>query len=805
MLALPIDPYLDEIVQRIRASRAAVVTAAPGAGKTTRVPAALTADGPVLLLQPRRVAARAIAARIADERGWTIGEEVGWQVRFERRFGPKTRLIVATEGVLTARLQQDPLLSGFRTIVLDEFHERSIHADLSIALGRQAWLARDDLRIVVMSATIDAEAAAAFLKGCPVIDVPGRLFPVSVDYAAGTSEVEAVVQMLDATPGQILCFLPGAFEIRRTIGELERRLAGDRRNLQIMPLYGSLDAREQDEALRASPRRRVIVATNLAETSVTVPGVTAVVDSGFHKVARYDSARGIDTLDLERITLDAADQRAGRAGRTVPGAARRLWDPRLRLRPHREPDIHRVDLCSVALDVIAWGGDPRRLEWFEAPREDALAAALQLLEQLQLVAGGALTAAGAQAVRLPLHPRLARMLIASEGSRSMAQACAIISERSVVPPRTASTTSDLLSAIDAWPSMPAHVRRTAEELERLMGQIGVGANAAAGETTSRRAADDVDFRRAILAGYPDRVGRRRAARSREVLLASGAGATMALESGVVDGEFLVAIDVSVPSKTSAPRAGPARPPAGRTPVQQPMPMIRMASQVEREWLVATDTQVVHRFERSTGTVKAVEVERYGGLPLAERPAPVVPDVAARLLAEAWLERGPRDEDCEWLRRLTFAGRDADVAQLVGQAAAGARSLDAIQLASAMAPDAVRALDRDAPATLTVPSGRRVKLEYAEDGSVSAAVKLQEVFGLGETPRIGPRREPVLLVLLAPNGRPVQMTRDLRSFWDRGYLEVRKELRGRYPRHPWPDDPWKAAPTARANPRRRSDG
>jgi ATP-dependent helicase HrpB len=774
MIPLPIDPYIEDIVQRVRAARAAIVTAAPGAGKTTRVPPALTADGPVLLLQPRRVAARAIAARIAEERGWTVGEEVGWHVRFERRFCPTTQLLVATEGVLTARLQQDPLLSDFRTIVLDEFHERSIHADLAIALGRQAWLARDDLRIVVMSATIDAEGAAAFLKGCPVIDVAGRMFPVSVDHAAGQREVDAVVEMLDATPGNVLCFQPGASEIRRTVGELERRLSGDRRDVQIVPLFGSLDPREQDEALRESPRRRVVVATNLAETSVTVPGVTAVVDAGFHKVARHDPGRGVDTLDLERITQDAADQRAGRAGRVAPGMARRLWDVRLRLRAHREPEIHRVDLCGAALDVVAWGGDPRRFEWFDAPREDALATALQLLEQLGLIADGALTAAGRQAIRLPVHPRLARMLIAGGGHGPIARACAIISERSVVPPRTAATSSDLLSALDGWPSMPGHVRRTADEIERIARHLGLGpANL-----------DEGGFRKAILAGYPDRVARRRAPLSREVLLASGIGATVAPESGIVDGEFLVAVDVSVPAATNV--AGP---------------IVRIASLVERDWLAATHSEIVHRFEQSSGMVKAVEVHRYGALALAERPAPVLPDVAARLLAEAWMERGPRDEDREWLRRLEFAGRRADVAQLVQQAAVGVRSLAAIRIADCLGSDAIRALERDAPPTLVVPSGRRVKLEYAEDGTVSAAVKLQEVFGLAETPRIGPRHEPVLFVLLAPNGRPVQMTRDLRSFWDRGYPEVRKELRGRYPRHPWPDDPWKAAPTARAMPRR----
>src|SRR6266849_5475452 len=382
MVPLPIDPHVGRIIDSARRSRAVVVTAQPGAGKTTRVPPALVDDGPVILLQPRRVAARAIAQRIADERNWTIGGAVGWQIRFERRFGPHTKLLVATEGVLTARLQQDPLLSQFTTIVLDEFHERSVYADLAIALARQAWRARADLRIVVMSATLDSRAVSAFLDVCPVIDVPGRLHPIEIAYAPGQSMADAAAGVLGATDGQVLCFLPGAPEIRRAVADLQQRVPPD---VEIVPLHGSLDAEAQDAALRPAPRRRIIVATNIAETSLTVPGVTAVIDSGVHKVARYDAERGIDSLETERITADAADQRAGRAGRLAPGVVRRLWDARDRLRPHREPEIHRVDLSGTVLDVIAWGGDPRTLEWFEAPREDTIDAALTLLERLELI------------------------------------------------------------------------------------------------------------------------------------------------------------------------------------------------------------------------------------------------------------------------------------------------------------------------------------------------------------------------------------------------------------------------------------
>ena len=709
-----------------------MVVAAPGAGKTTRVPPALAADGPTILLQPRRVAARAIAARIADERRWMLGREVGWQIRHDRRFSSDTRLLVVTEGILTARLQRDPLASEFRTIVIDEFHERSIHADLAIALAKQAWRARDNLRILVMSATLDASAVAAYLDDCPVIDVPGRLHPVDIAYAQGQTAGDAAIDMLGATPGQVLCFLPGAAEIRRAVEELGRRVAAE---VEVVPLHGSLDAAEQDRAIRPSPHRRVIVATNIAETSLTVPGVTAVVDSGLQKVARYDADRAIDSLATERITADAADQRAGRAGRIAPGVVRRLWDPRDRLRPHREPDIHRVDLSSAVLDVIAWGGDPRTLEWFERPRGAAIDAALALLERLGLARGGALTDIGREAQRLPMHPRLARIAVAGAGARAVQQACEFLADGHRLPPRLAATTSDLLAVVDD------------------------------------RRVDEAAFRRAILTGYPDRVAKRREPASPTVLLSSGTGAVVGRESGVHDAEFLVAIDVT-------------------------NGIVRIASRVEREWLEPTGVETVHRFDAASRAVKAAVVKKYDALVLAEQPIAPDPAVAARLLTDEWMARGPAAGDQRLIRRLRFAAMAVDVESLARAAAYGVRSLDDIDLARALPADVRRDVDRLAPDTLAVPSGRRLRLEYDEDGSVSLAVKLQELFGLADTPRVGPRREPVRLSLLAPNGRPVQLTRDLRSFWDRTYPEVRKELRGRYPKHPWPDDPWNATPTHR---------
>jgi ATP-dependent helicase HrpB len=785
------------ILEHVRRSRAAIVTAAPGAGKTTRVPPALMADGPVILLQPRRVAARAIASRIAFERGWTLGREVGWQVRFDRRFSSDTRLLVVTEGILTARLQADPLLSDFRTVVLDEFHERSIHADLALALTRQAWRASDGLRIVVMSATLDTAPVSLFLDGCPVVDVPGRVHAVDVAYSPAQSVAGAVADVLAATDGHVLCFLPGAPEIARVARDIQQSVQG----VEVLPLHGSLDADAQDLALRPSSRRRVIVATNIAETSLTVPGVTGVVDSGLHKVARYDADRGIDSLETERITADAADQRAGRAGRIAPGVVRRLWDARDRLRPHREPEIHRVDLASTALDVIAWGGDPRTLEWFEPPGQEPLDAALELLARLGLIGVAArlieLTAIGDQVRRLPLHPRLARMLVEANGAREVARACAVLSERHVLPERSASTSSDLLSVIDRWSSLPGHVQRAAEAIQSTVQsglrepQAALSLSKGALRNPQSEILRESAFLRAVLSGYPDRVAQRREPGSPNVLLASGTGATIARESGVRGGEFLVALDVRRTESAIHNQSAVRHPPSA---------MIRLASLVERDWLAPTSVDVVHRFDEASRSVRAVEVERYDALVLRERPVAVDPEVGARLLADVWLARGPSEDDRRLLQRLKFSGHDVDVGSAVRTAAYGIKRLDDIDLTRALAPDILRDMERDAPDRLAVPSGRHHRLEYHEDGTVGAAVKLQELFGLTETPRIGRRREPVVLSLLAPNGRPVQVTRDLRSFWDRTYPEVRKELRGRYPKHPWPEDPWRASPTSKLKPK-----
>ena len=755
LLTLPIDSHVDDVRQALALRRAVVVCASPGAGKTTRIPPAVIDAGPVILLQPRRVAARAVARRIAEEREWTPGHQVGWHIRFERRFTSDTRLLVVTEGILTARLQQDPLLSDFATIILDEFHERSIHGDLGLALARQAWLARDDLRIVVMSATLDVEPVSMFLGGAPVVSVAGTLHPLAIEHGEGESIVGAVRNVLPRTPGQVLCFLPGAREIERAGAELMSATEG----IEIVPLHGSLDGDRQDAAIRPVNHRRVILATNIAETSLTVPGVSAVVDTGLVKVARYDVHRGIDSLSLERVSMDSADQRAGRAARLGPGIVRRLWDRRDRLRPRREPEIARVDLSGVVLDVLAWGADPLAFEWFEMPSRDRIHAGLRLLYRLDAIDGDAegarITALGRQMQRFPLHPRLARILIDGRGASEIVAVCARLS-------------SGAMGEIGAAGATPGHVT---QELQRL-------SSAALGGDLATHITDEA-LRHALFTGYADRLAKRRPDARERFLLASGHGATLSRECAGVEGEYVVALDV-----VAAEREGMSE------------SRIRAASQVEREWIRPTSIRIEHRFDAASGRVRAARIERYEAIPLRETPVPVDSAAAASLLAEAWLAREHDAATTQLLRRLRFAGIEIDVRALVDHAASSARSITDIDLEMHLPHDVRRSLAERAPSSVVVPSGRRMTLDYSEDGSASASVKLQELFGLAESPVIGASRLPLTFHLLAPNGRPVQTTSDLRSFWERTYPDVRKDLRGRYPRHPWPENPWTAQPTHR---------
>ena len=672
---LPVDEHVGAIVSLVRAEKRAVILAPPGAGKTTRIPPALAELGPTILLQPRRVAARTLARRIAEERGWTIGEEIGWQIRFERRFSARTRLLVATEGILTARLQSDPLLSDFQVVILDEFHERSIHADLALALVKQAADTRDDLAVVVMSATMDAEPVAKFLGGAKVVEIGARRYPIDVSYAPNVSMAEAIRDVQRDAKGHILCFLPGVREIE----DVRRVIPA------ALPLHGSLDVDAQERALAPSREQKIILATNVAETSLTVDGVSDVIDGGLQKVLRFDPETAVDHLVVEQISLDSADQRAGRAGRTGPGRATRLWDERTILRPHREPEVRRVDLASPVLDIVAWGGDARTFEWYERPPDYRIDAAVELLRRL-----GAHDPRVAERLRaIPLHPRLARVLL--DAGENAVRVCALLSEdvRNI-------GSGDALALADS-----PRLDFAARELRRYAKGKG-------------------DIRRALLAGYPDRVAMRREPGSLRLLLASGTGAELVKGSGMYGGDYLVALDVTGD-------------------------LVRIASVVEKEWLTPTHEDVVHTVR--DGKVRATKRVWYDAL----------------LLKEINVEPDPLE-----VERLTPKKR--------------------------IDPELERRLAMRGPERLDLPSGRSVKLDYREDGSVFASVKLQELFGLGETPRIG--STPVTFELLSPAGRPVQVTRDLRSFWNGAYQEVRKEMRARYPRHPWPDDPWTAVATHR---------
>jgi ATP-dependent helicase HrpB len=750
VIELPIDAFLSDITAAVRRHRSAVITAAPGAGKTTRVPPALCDDGPVLVLQPRRVAARSMAARVASERGWTLGREVGWHVRLDRNFTRDTKVLFATEGMLTARLLQDPLLSDIRTVIIDEFHERSVYADVGLALAKQAWVARDDLRLVVMSATIDAARIAAYLGDAPVIAVPGRTFPLDIHYAPGASVEQAVIDALPRASGAMLCFLPGAGEITRAMTALSTRVSA--LDVDVLPLHGGLPADAQDAAIRSSGRRRVILATNVAETTITVPDVTVVVDSGLHKVARYDAERAIDRLVTERVPQDSADQRAGRAGRVQAGQVWRLWDARDRLRPHREAEIHRIDLAATALDIIAWGGDPfspNAFNWFEDPPAHALAAARDVLHQIGAIdARGHLTPLGSELRRVPAHPRLARLLFADGASERAARAVVMIGEG------TRGRECDVLTAVEdrAFPPF-------LNELARAVRSSASGASCLEpGPATEAR------FRRAVFAGYPDRLARRRDAQSDRFVLASGTGARLSRDSGVHHAEFIVAVGVRASATLAA--AG------GRTPFRGPgapsaadEALIVMASRVDPEWIVPTSRDVVHEFDATAGKVRAARVDRYGELILASHSVAVVPEAAAPIYAKIWRgrERTPREQ--ELLARIKFAAGPkgaepfasvltqldaaaSDDGPLPHWAFVSVNGSDPLDPLAALPSDVRRRLDQAAPPTLQVPSGRDRPLTYRDDGAVVASVKLQELFGLADSPRIGAQQVPVTFELLA---------------------------------------------------------
>jgi len=856
MISLPIDAYLGEIIHSVKTHRGVVVVAPPGAGKTTRVPAALvraqvlsSAHPALVLLQPRRVAARASAERIAREQGWSLGEEVGYHIRFEKRYGPQTRIRVLTEGILTRQLLDDPFLEGVGAVILDEFHERSLHTDLALALLREVReTVREDLAIIVMSATMDPAAVSQFLSNAPIHHVEGRSFPVRVRHKptarpASSEAIESAVREAldcegdDHEAGDLLVFLPGAEEIRRAETALRRQPGWD--DLLVLPFHGGLSSEDQRRVLAPSPRRKIILSTNLAETSLTIDGVRTVIDSGLARVASVDLGRGLDRLELQRISRASAAQRAGRAGRTAEGVCIRLWSEREeRGMPESDtPEIHRVELSTAILTLHAWGHpEPRRFPWYEPPREESIDSAEELLRGLgALTSDGRITAMGRQLLSIPVHPRLGRLLVEAASAGYLhegASLAALISEKDIVlrqgadTPRIAADrgSSDLLTRLDwlAWaerarfvPSAlrargldPFAVRRVIQVRNDLIRTGRRIRGARAGDTQTGPAPEDLMLRWVLLA-YPDRVVRRRGAELTGVMV-GGRGVRLASESVVRDSEFFVVVDPRDERRTGAREA-----------------RARIASAIQLEWLSEAFPDSVRQErlvtfdpeqERLVGLLRL----SYRNLVLREdRNQTVSRGEAGEALAEYLRPRArdflAKDESiAAWLARITFLREampesptllldDATLAELVAEACAGKRSLAEVRASDLLGRLKGRLtyaqttwLEEQAPEALRVPSGSRIRLEYQPGRPPVLAVRIQEIFGWTETPRLAGGRVPVLLHLLGPNYRPVQVTGDLKSFWSTTYFQVRKDLRARYPKHSWPEDPLNAKPEAKGS-------
>jgi ATP-dependent helicase HrpB len=831
---LPIDPVLPAIVDALVRDTAVVIRAPTGAGKTTRVPpalldAGLAGAGRILLLQPRRLATCAAARRIAAERGGAVGDEVGFQVRFERRYGPGTRILAVTPGILLRHLLDDPYLEKDTVVVFDEFHERGLESDLALGTVRLIQqTVRPEVRIVVMSATLAVEEISAYLGGCPVIVSEGRLHPVSIEHQPRPEHrnlpaaiAHTVEGLLDRTPGDILVFLPGLHEIRQAAHHLEP--LAEMRGLAVLPLHGELPLEQQDAALRRSQHRKVVLATNVAETSVTVEGVTAVVDSGLVRLLIFDPAVGLDRLRLVPISRASADQRTGRAGRTAPGICIRLWSASAErgLREQTPPEVRRIDVAGSLLTLLALGEkDIRRFPWFEPPPEAAIGRALELLERLGATDKGDLTDPGKLLSRLPVHPRLGRLLVAGHAlgdPERAALAAALLSERDPfvrtleeVPDRRPgrTTASDVLERVEALEAFEAagtvhsplgslnraaarFVLRARDQLARTLRQE-LGRAPGTGE-----ASPDDALLRALFVAFPDRLARRREPGSRRGVMVGGRGVRLAPSSGAMASELFVCIDVD---------AG-----QGET-------VVRQASAVERDWLpeeqVSRSVEVV--FDERSERVSAVRRTRFEDLVLDETACSLQDgEETARILAAAAVERlervlPPGESPAglyrtrvrclrQWMPELGLPAWDeADLREVVTTLCHNRRSFEELRQAPWLAVlqgqlthQQRQAVEREAPERLAVPSGSHIALRYEEGRPPILAVRIQELFGLRQTPRIAAGRVAVLLHLLGPNYRPQQVTDDLASFWENTYPQVRKDLRARYPRHAWPEDPYTA--------------
>ncbi len=846
---LPVAPVIPKVAQALWEGTSAVLIAPPGAGKTTCVPLALLeaawlSGRKIVMLEPRRLAARAAAHRMAHLLGEPVGGTVGYRVRLESRVGQQTRIEVVTEGILTRWIQRDPELAGVGLVIFDEFHERSLQADLGLALCLESRsVFREDLRVLVMSATLAGEPVAHLLGEGPVIESPGRRFPVETRYVPTDSTAlhrgermerrvaDAVVRAVRDEEGSVLVFLPGAGEIRRTASLLDDRLAGS--GIVVAPLYGNLDPAEQERAIRPPEPggRKVVLATAIAETSLTIEGIRVVVDAGWMRVPRFSPASGMSRLETVRVSKASADQRRGRAGRLSPGVCYRLWSEAEHqgLADHSAPEIRSADLAPLALEMAAWGvSEPEGLPWLDPPPEAAFRSARELLRQLgALDEAGRVTAHGREMVRLGLHPRLAHMVLAGREMGRLGPACrlaAILEERDLLHFPPGGTDADIRLRLEAVReggafqakgvsvnrALLSRIRAQADRWEKRLGSGPDGKRGSDGGHDPDRAVGLL-----LAMAYPDRVGRLRSTGRLRYQLSGGRGARF------IDGEPLAAEAYLVAAELDGAGAD------ARIRLAAPVDVADLAAHLPERF---TEAEVI-RWDRRTEGVAARIEERFGQLVLRDHPlAEPDPGKVAAAMLEGIRRMGlsvlPWDRRIEnWRARVIFLKREngggLDWPDLSDEGLMARlddwllpfldgitrkSQLQRLDLKSALSAMLLwphrKALDELAPTHILVPSGSRIPIDYAAGETPVLAVRLQEMFGATDTPRIAGGKVPLLLHLLSPAGRPLQVTQDLGGFWSGSYEGVKKEMKGRYPKHYWPDDPLSATPTNRAKPRGR---
>ena len=831
---LPIDAVLDELARTLAGHAAAVLVAPPGAGKTTRVPLALldapwVGKGKIIVLEPRRIAARASAERMAQTLGERVGETVGYRVRFGSKVSRATRIEVVTEGIFSRQIIDDPELSGVAAVLFDEFHERSLDADLGLALARDSQMGlREDLRILVMSATLDGARVAKLLGDVPVVASEGRAFPVETRYLGRKADAplerqmaDAIAMALRADPGSVLAFLPGAAEIRRTQNFLGERVHDA--TIEIVPLFGALDASVQDRAIAPAPKghRKVVLATSIAETSLTIEGVRIVVDSGVARVPRYEPDIGLTRLETVRASRAAVDQRRGRAGRTEPGVCYRLWDEpqTASLAAYTQPEILSADLSSLVLDLAQWGvSDPSTLAFLDAPPAPALKEARELLRELgALDSDGRITAEGRSLRALPLPPRLARMIVDSHrlgAGEEAAEIAAALTERGL-----GGDNVDLDVRLDQFRRDRSQRATSARsQAQRWAAQVAAGEKAVAPSSTLQGDGELTTGTMLALA-FPDRVARNRGNGS--FVLASGRGAAVDPASALARAPYIAVAELT---GTAA---------LGRILLAARITM----EEIERRFADEIETTDEVTFDRGAMALRARRKRALHAITLSEAPLALsLSAETARVLADgliaAGLDRLPWSKPSkQWRDRVMFlrsaesdpldkaaplesAWPDLSDDALAAQREAwlvpalydkaSLKELSAGDLSEALMtllPWELRArLEREAPTHFEAPTGTMLAIDYEAEQGPTIAVRLQELFGLNTHPSIAKGATPLVLELLSPAHRPVQVTRDLPGFWRGSYAGVRSDLRGRYPRHPWPEDPASALPTRRVKPR-----